>query len=170
MMLTYFKSLQIYFLNVYLFIFERKRGGTCVRVSMQGRAEREREGESQAGSALSAQSQMWGLNSQTVRSWPEPKSSVGPLTDWATQVPQVHEDILNRCFKSLCIIFNIRVISGSDSISICFFFACLIRGHVVLSYAYVVIFYLCWTLCTKWCMDYVLPSKCAGVCSGGLLN
>ena len=47
-----------------------------------------RERESQAGSALSVQSTTWGLNSRTLRSWPEPKSRVKCLIDWATQVPQ----------------------------------------------------------------------------------
>ena len=37
--------------------------------------------ESQAGSAPSAQSLMWGLNSQTMRPLPEPKPRVGRLTD-----------------------------------------------------------------------------------------
>ena len=34
------------------------------------------------------QNPVWGSNSWTVRSWPEPRSRVGRLTDWATQVPQ----------------------------------------------------------------------------------
>ena len=37
----------------------------------------------------SSQSQMRGLNSQTMRSSPEPKSRVGRLLNWATQVPQL---------------------------------------------------------------------------------
>ena len=45
----------------------------------QGRG-REREGEKES-EALSAQSPMWGSNSRTVRSLPEPKSRVGHLTD-----------------------------------------------------------------------------------------
>ena len=49
--------------------------------------ERGKDRESQAGSALSAQSLMWGLNSQTTRSWPEVKSRVGCLTDWITRCP-----------------------------------------------------------------------------------
>ena len=36
---------------------------------------------------LSVQSLTWGLNPQTVRSWPELKSRVGCLTEWAAQVP-----------------------------------------------------------------------------------
>ena len=35
---------------------------------------------------------MWGSKSQTVRSWPEPKSRVGHPADRATHVPQ--EDML----------------------------------------------------------------------------
>ena len=31
---------------------------------------------------------MWGLNSQNVRSWPEPKPSWTHITDWAMQAPQ----------------------------------------------------------------------------------
>ena len=52
-----------------LFIFERE----CV--SREG-AERERERESEAGSVLSAQSLIWGWNSQTVEimTWDEIKS------------------------------------------------------------------------------------------------
>ena len=46
--------------------FERGRERLCVR-ARQGR-ERGRERESQAGSALSEQSPMWGLNSPTKRS------------------------------------------------------------------------------------------------------
>ena len=49
--------------------------------------ETEGERESQAVSKLSAQSPMKGLNSQTMRSWPEPKSRVRCLTDWDTQTP-----------------------------------------------------------------------------------
>ena len=45
-----------------MLIFERGR-----EVS-RGGAEREREKDSQAGSALSAQSPIWGSNLQTVRS------------------------------------------------------------------------------------------------------
>ena len=39
-----------------------------------GGAEREGESESQAGSTLSTQSLMWGLNTQTLRSLPEPET------------------------------------------------------------------------------------------------
>ena len=52
-----------------------------------GGAEREGDTESQAGSALSMQSLMLGLNSwnRVIMTWAETKS----LTDWATQVPRV---------------------------------------------------------------------------------
>ena len=50
------------------------------------RAERRGHRGSEVGSVLTADNPMWGLNSRTVRSWPEPKSRVRRLTDWATQV------------------------------------------------------------------------------------
>ena len=43
--------------------------------------------ESQAGSALSAQSSMWCWVPETMRSYPDSRSRVGHLTDWATQEP-----------------------------------------------------------------------------------
>ena len=49
--------------------------------------ERDGETESQAHSTLPAQSLMWGSNSQTLTSWPEPKARTRCLTDWVTQVP-----------------------------------------------------------------------------------
>ena len=49
---------------------------------------RSRKRESQAGSTLSVQSPMWGLNSGTMRSWPKLKSRLRHLTEWATQLPQ----------------------------------------------------------------------------------
>ena len=52
------------------------------RMSEQGRGrERGRERESQAASALSAQSLRWDSNSRTVRAWPELKSRVGRITN-----------------------------------------------------------------------------------------
>ena len=51
-------SLERYFLNVY---FERER-------AQAGEGQRETGRESQADSTLSAQSPMWGLNPQSVRS------------------------------------------------------------------------------------------------------
>ena len=63
-----------------LLIFERARGWA-------GEGQREKDRESQAGSALSAQNHVWGSNWQTMKSWPELKSRIGCLTDWATQAP-----------------------------------------------------------------------------------
>ena len=73
------------FLSLFIY-FERERASTWA-----GEGQRERERESQAGSLLSAQSLMPGLNSRTARSWAEPKSRVGCLTNWATQAP--HKNI-----------------------------------------------------------------------------
>ena len=47
----------------------------------EGERGREKERESQAGFALSAQSLTWGSISQTMRSWPEPKPRVRDLID-----------------------------------------------------------------------------------------
>ena len=58
--------------------FERERKHTRTRGS---EGQREGERESQAGSTLSAQSPTQGSISQTMRSWPKPKSRVGCLTD-----------------------------------------------------------------------------------------
>ena len=55
----------LFFFNVYLFNFEGERQSE--REQRRGR-EREGERESQAGSAPSAQSPIWGSNSQTVSS------------------------------------------------------------------------------------------------------
>ena len=61
----------IFFFSICLFLRERQS------VS-KGGAEREGDTESKAGSRLwaAAQSLMWGSNSQTMRSWPEPKSDI----------------------------------------------------------------------------------------------
>ena len=56
-------SIEQFFVCLFIFIFERKR--TCVS---WGEAEREDDRESQAGSALSAQSLTRGLNSRTEES------------------------------------------------------------------------------------------------------
>ena len=50
----------------------------------QGEMERENPKQSPD---LSAQSPMWGSNSQAVRSWPEPKPRDGHSTDGTTQAP-----------------------------------------------------------------------------------
>ena len=58
-------------LKVYLFLRERERQST----RGEGQKEKDTQNPKQApGSELSAQSPTRGLNSQTVRSWPEPKS------------------------------------------------------------------------------------------------
>ena len=53
----------------------------------RGEAERGGERKSQGGLALSTQSRTWNSISQTMRSYPDPKSRVEGLTNWATQVP-----------------------------------------------------------------------------------
>ena len=94
---------------------ERSSGGGAER-------ERERERNSQAGSALSAQSLTHGLNSQTVRSWPEPKARVRRLTNWATQVPH----FLQVSFGSLeCFCVSVSV-KYPESLSLIF----LHKGHL----------------------------------------
>ena len=56
-------------------LFLREREGE----SMSGRgAEREGDRGSEEGSRLTAVSPMWGLNSQTVRSWPKLKLDAQP--------------------------------------------------------------------------------------------
>ena len=66
-----------------MFIFEREGDRTWA-----GEGQRERERETQnlkqaPSSELSAQNPVWGSNSWTARSWPEPKLDV-----WATQMPR----------------------------------------------------------------------------------
>ena len=63
-----------YFLNVYLFLRERERARERAHVHTWAE-EGQREGDrgSQVGSALTAESLMWGVNSWTMRSWPQPK-------------------------------------------------------------------------------------------------
>ena len=82
-------------MNSFLSLFilwgaERARTGEGQRERERERErERGRERKSQANSMLPAQSPVWGLIPWTVRSWPELKSRVGRLTDWATQVPLI---------------------------------------------------------------------------------
>ena len=83
-------DINLFLKQIHLFIlreWEREREREGERQHEWGRG-RERERESQAGSTLPAQSLTWGSIPQTVRSWPEPKSRVRRLTDWATQVCQ----------------------------------------------------------------------------------
>ena len=72
---------------MFIFVRERERERVHMHAHREG-AEKEGEREFQAGSVLSAQSLTQGWNSQTMRSWPELKSRVECLTNWATQVPQ----------------------------------------------------------------------------------
>jgi len=60
-------------------MYLRELESMCSRGRDRGRG---REGESQADSLLSA-----GFHLTPLRSWPEPKSRVGCLIDWTTQVP-----------------------------------------------------------------------------------
>ena len=57
-------------------MFERDKDRERERVKAgEGQRERETQNPKQApDSELSAQSLMWGSNSQTMRSWPQPKS------------------------------------------------------------------------------------------------
>ena len=73
------------FFNVYLFLRDRDRERQ--RETAWGGSEREGDRDSEAGSMLLAQTPVWGLNPQTMRSWPELKPRVGRSTDWATYVP-----------------------------------------------------------------------------------
>ena len=70
---------------------ERERAWKSLHTCELGRVkERGRERESQMGSVLSVWSLEWGLsltNHEII--WPEPKSRVGHLTDWATQEPLI---------------------------------------------------------------------------------
>ena len=64
----------------------------CMSVGRRGERERMNMNmnmnESQAGATLSVRSPIWGSNSQTVISWPEPKPRVRRcLPDWAPQEP-----------------------------------------------------------------------------------
>ena len=65
----------------FIYFKERERESTC---SLGLGEQRERGRESQADSPLSLELDA-GLHPVNLRSWPEPKSKVGPLTYWATQ-------------------------------------------------------------------------------------
>ena len=64
----------------------------CVH-AWAGEGQRERERESHTGSTLSVQSLTLGSIPGTTRSWPELKSRVRRLTNWATQVPP-HQNMM----------------------------------------------------------------------------
>ena len=76
------KQHTLFFLSLFILRErERERGNTCVWAG-EGREEKR---EFQAGSALSAQSPIWGLNSWAVKSWPESNSRVRRFTNQVTQ-------------------------------------------------------------------------------------
>ena len=67
-----------WFITCLFFLRWRERHTHRVQVG-EGRREREAQNLKQApGSEPSARSPTWGLNSQTARSWPEPKSDAQP--------------------------------------------------------------------------------------------
>ena len=85
----YFQLLGIF--KKYFLFFERKRASMS-----RGGAERDGDRGSKAGSVLTASSPVWGLNSWTMRSQVELRSRVRRLTNWATQVPQIHLDFIHK--------------------------------------------------------------------------
>ena len=85
-------------LFIYLFIFERETEYELGR----GR-EREAQTLKQAlHSELSAQSPTWGLNSETMRSWPEPKSDAQP-----TEPPRRPRILLTSASASMLLLSTI---------------------------------------------------------------
>ena len=82
---SFFLFFNIFF-NFYLF-WERERE----QAREWGKGKERRERESQAGSEPTAQSPTWGSNPQTASSWPEQKSRVRGLTDWAPR------SVLSKC-------------------------------------------------------------------------
>ena len=71
----------VFFCFVLMFVYsEKEKEGERVHTCVQAAGGAERGRQSQAGPLLLAQSPTRGSNSQTVRSWPEPKSRVGRLT------------------------------------------------------------------------------------------
>ena len=84
-----YQDIFLFFLSLFIY-FEREGGSTWGKGRKRGR-----EREFQEGPTLSVQNPVWGSNSWTARSWPEPKSRVGCLTDWATQGPL--QDIFLSC-------------------------------------------------------------------------
>ena len=76
--MDHFSFLNNFLMFIYVFFERESLSG--------GGAEREKERESQAGYTLSTEPNT-GLDFTTLRSWPEPKSRVRRLTNWATQTP-----------------------------------------------------------------------------------
>ena len=57
------------------YLFLRERASMCTQA---GQEQREGDRGFKVGSALTAASPMWGLNSQTARLWPERRSDAQP--------------------------------------------------------------------------------------------
>ena len=89
--ILFFYLKNIFLTFIYFWETDRDRAGVG-----EGQRENETQNLKQApGSELSAQSPMWGSNSQTeIMTWAE----VGCLTNWATQVPFVHSFIMKYIF------------------------------------------------------------------------
>ena len=86
------RAISISFSLMFIYFWEREREREREKETERERRcpceqERGRRWQLQAGTVLSVQTLRWGSNSQTMRSWPEPKSRVRCLTDWATQAP-----------------------------------------------------------------------------------
>ena len=100
---TEIQSLKGFFFFFFLSYFERERE----QEHASGVGQRERRArEPEAGSTLSVQSLVQGLNSWTVRSWLDPRSEVECLTYWATQAP----------LGSECCWWTVRVTGSQTSI------------------------------------------------------
>ena len=86
-------KIPLFFFSVYLFILKETAWAG------QEKGEKERERESQAGSVLLGWSLMQGLNSWTVKLWPDLNPRVGRLMDWAPQMPQEDTIIIPVLYK-----------------------------------------------------------------------
>ena len=109
----YFIDWLIDWFNVYLFLFERDR-------AWAGEGQRQ-ERDSQAGSAWSTQSLTQDSNSQTVRSWPEPKWRVRRLTDCTTQAPPIVFKWIDTYLQTFLVLTShmVNIKSSLESSIIC---------------------------------------------------
>ena len=87
------RELTTSFLLMFIYLFwergkERESEACTNKGGAERERERERERESQAGSSCLCRSLTWGSIPQTVRSWPELKSKLTCLSDWATHMPR----------------------------------------------------------------------------------